>query len=149
MASLVVQLPGAAPASVPLVKALTTVGSGSDSDVRVDEVRGVVAIQFDGSGYVATALEGAPLSVNGKKRDRAPLSDGDTLQLGRTRLQFHAEGRPAPDKRPPKGRAGLLTDVPELPALLIMVEQRRLRIGDVFFCLIYVVLRMPVRKEEV
>ncbi len=101
MASLVVQLPGAAPASVPLVKALTTVGSGSDSDVRVDEVRGVVAIQFDGSGYVATALEGAPLSVNGKKRDRAPLSDGDTLQLGRTRLQFHAEGRPAPSIPPP------------------------------------------------
>ncbi|HYR18847.1 MAG TPA: sigma 54-interacting transcriptional regulator [Myxococcales bacterium] len=90
MASLVVHLGGAAPAQVPLVKALTTVGAGADSDVRVDEVRGVVAIQFDGSSYMATALEGAPLIVNGKKRERAHLSDGDTLQLGRTRLVFQA-----------------------------------------------------------
>ena len=95
MASLVVHLPGAAPVSVPLVKALTTMGSGADSDIRVDEVRGVVAIQFDGSGYMATALEGAPLLVNGKKRDRAHLADGDALQLGRTRLVFQAAERVA------------------------------------------------------
>ena len=95
MASLLVHLAGAPPAQFPLVKALTTVGSTGDSDVRVDEVRGVLAIQFDGSGYLATALEGAPLIVNGKKRDRAHLADGDTLQLGRTRLVFQAADLPA------------------------------------------------------
>ncbi|HKC59679.1 MAG TPA: sigma 54-interacting transcriptional regulator [Myxococcales bacterium] len=93
MASLVVHLAGGSPAQVPLVKALTTIGAGPDSDVRLDEVRGVVAIQFDGSGYLATALEGAPLIVNGKKRERAHLADGDTLQLGRTRLVFQAADR--------------------------------------------------------
>ncbi|HEX9573415.1 MAG TPA: sigma 54-interacting transcriptional regulator, partial [Myxococcales bacterium] len=101
MASLVVHLAGAAPAQVPLVKALTTVGAGADSDVRVEEVRGVVAIQFDGSSYMATALEGAPLIVNGKKRERAHLSDGDTLQLGRTRLVFQAADRAAADAAAP------------------------------------------------
>jgi transcriptional regulator with GAF, ATPase, and Fis domain len=109
MASLVVQVPGAVPASVPLVKALTTVSAATDSDVRVTEVRGVVAIQFDGSGYLATALEGAPLLVNGKKRDRAHLADGDTLQLGRTRLVFHAAETAAASGPPPAQKADAAT----------------------------------------
>jgi GAF domain-containing protein len=96
VASLVVHPPHAAPATVALVKPLTTLSAGMDSDVRIDEVRGVVAIQYDGSHYTATALEGAPLMVNGKKRDRALLDDGDTLQLGRTRVVFQALDRLAP-----------------------------------------------------
>jgi transcriptional regulator with GAF, ATPase, and Fis domain len=109
MAFLVLQLPGAGQASVPLVKALTTVGAAADSDVRVEEIRGVVAIQFDGSGYMATALEGAPLVVNGKKRDRAHLSDGDALQLGRTRLVFHAADLAAASAPPPAQKADAAT----------------------------------------
>ena len=93
MATLVVHVPGAAPASISLVKPLTTVGSGADCDVRVNDVRGVVAIEFDGSEYMATALERAPLLVNGRKRDRAPLADGDTLQLGRARIVFQRPPR--------------------------------------------------------
>jgi transcriptional regulator with GAF, ATPase, and Fis domain len=96
VASLVVHPPHAAPATVALVKPLTTLSAGMESDVRIDEVRGVVAIQYDGSHYTATALEGAPLIVNGKKRDRALLDDGDTLQLGRTRVVFQALDRLAP-----------------------------------------------------
>jgi len=101
MASLLVHLAGAAPAQVPLVKALTTIGASAESDVRLDDVRGVVAIQFDGSGYLATALEGAPLLVNGKKRERAQLTDGDLLQLGRVRLQFQAADASAASVPPP------------------------------------------------
>jgi transcriptional regulator with GAF, ATPase, and Fis domain len=94
MASLLLQLPGAPPTSYAFVKPLTSVGSGIDCDVRIAEMRGVVAIQFDGSSYTATALEGAPLLVNGRKRDRCLLDDGDTLQLGRARLVFQARERP-------------------------------------------------------
>ena len=111
MASLVVHLPDATPAPVPLVKALTTVSAGPDSDVRVAGVRGVVAIQFDGSRYMATALEGAPLIVNGKKRDRAQLEDGDTLQLGRTRLVFQAARRFLENVAGPAGTVLVLDDL--------------------------------------
>ena len=81
MATLVVHAPGSAPISFALVKPLTSLGASAESDLRVDQMRGVVAVQFDGSRFTATALEGAPLVVNGKKRDRHPLEDGDTLQL--------------------------------------------------------------------
>src|SRR5437899_154818 len=53
MASLVVHLPGAAPVSVPLVKALTTMGSGADSDIRVDE--GFLIVVEDGAPRVEVA----------------------------------------------------------------------------------------------
>jgi transcriptional regulator with GAF, ATPase, and Fis domain len=95
MAFLVLQVAGAAPTSVPLLKPLTTIGSGADCDVRLTDGRGVVAIQLDGSRYMASALEGAPLLVNGKKRDRAYLEDRDVLQLGRARVVFQ-RGDPAP-----------------------------------------------------
>ncbi|HZR08871.1 MAG TPA: FHA domain-containing protein, partial [Myxococcales bacterium] len=93
MALLVVNADGAAPAFVPLVKPLTTVAAAPDSDVRVPDLRGVVAIQFDGESFTATALEGAQLLVNGKKRGHHILVDGDTLQLGATQLVFQRGDR--------------------------------------------------------
>jgi transcriptional regulator with GAF, ATPase, and Fis domain len=112
MAFLVVQSPGAAPASIPLHKPLTTIGAGADCDVRLSDVRGVVAVELDGSKYMATALEGAPLLVNGKKRDRARLEDGDLLQLGRNRVLFQREspvvGPPEPKKSPDASDAAAL-----------------------------------------
>jgi len=97
MATLVVHAEGAAPTFVPLVKPLTTLAAAADSDVRVPDLRGVVAIQFDGESFVATALEGAHLVVNGKRRGQHQLSDGDTIQLGTTQLVFQSGERvPAP-----------------------------------------------------
>ena len=93
MATLVLHASGAPPAFFPLVKPLTTLGDGADSDLRVEGLRGVVAIQFDGSAFKATALEGAPLFVNGKKRSQHLLADGDTLQLGDTQIVFQAADR--------------------------------------------------------
>ena len=93
MATLVVHSEGAAPTFYPLVKPLTSVGANPDSDVRVGGVRGVVAIQFDGKFFTATALEGALLVVNGRKRGHHVLSDGDQLQLGATSLLFQAADR--------------------------------------------------------
>jgi transcriptional regulator with GAF, ATPase, and Fis domain len=115
MAFLVVQVPGAAPASVSLLKPLTTIGSGADCDVRLGDVRGVVALQLDGSRYMASALEGAPLLVNGKKRDRAYLEDGDMLQLGRNRVLFQRGDRVAPAAEAKSASAG-----PEAAALAVL-----------------------------
>jgi transcriptional regulator with GAF, ATPase, and Fis domain len=93
MATLVVQSKGAPPSTFPLVKPLTSVGASAESDLRVPDVRGVIAIQFDGSTFTATALEGAALLVNGKKRGQHILNDGDTLQLGKTQLVFQSADR--------------------------------------------------------
>jgi transcriptional regulator with GAF, ATPase, and Fis domain len=97
LATLVVHSEGAAPAFVPLIKALTTLAAAADSDVRVPDLRGVVAIQFDGESFMATALEGAHLVVNGKRRGQHILVDGDTIQLGSTQLVFQSGERvPSP-----------------------------------------------------
>jgi transcriptional regulator with GAF, ATPase, and Fis domain len=93
MATLVVHGEGAQPSSLALVKPLTTIAAAADSDLRVPDLRGVVAIQFDGQSFTATALEGAHLVVNGKKRGQHTLADGDILQLGATQAVFQAEGR--------------------------------------------------------
>ncbi|HET7787077.1 MAG TPA: sigma 54-interacting transcriptional regulator [Myxococcales bacterium] len=93
MATLLVHGEGAQPSSVALVKPLTTIAAAADSDLRVPDLRGVVAIQFDGQSFTATALEGAHLVVNGKKRGQHRLADGDILQLGATQVVFQAEGR--------------------------------------------------------
>jgi transcriptional regulator with GAF, ATPase, and Fis domain len=95
MATLVVHAQGAAPSFVPLVKPLTTLAAAADSDVRVPDLRGVVAIQFDGQSFIATALEGAHLVVNGRKRGQHTLTDGDTIQLGSTQLVFQSGERVA------------------------------------------------------
>jgi transcriptional regulator with GAF, ATPase, and Fis domain len=72
------------------VKPLTTLAEGPEADVRVPQMRGVVALQFDGRSCTATALEGAQLLVNGKKRGQQVLADGDTLQLGSLQVVFQS-----------------------------------------------------------
>src|SRR5437762_4540305 len=93
MATLVLHLPGSPPTPFPLLKPLVSVGSTADSDVRVPHMRGIVAVQFDGRSFTATALEGAPLVVNGRKRDRCALDDGDTLEVAGARLVFEKADR--------------------------------------------------------
>src|SRR5256885_4146624 len=93
MATLVLHLPGSPPTPFPLLKPLVSVGATQDSDVRVPHMRGLVAIQFDGRSFTATALEGAPLVVNGRKRDRCALEDGDTLDVSGARLVFEKADR--------------------------------------------------------
>ncbi len=103
MATLVVHGEGGAPSFVPLVKPLTTVAAAPDSDLRVPDLHGVVAIQYDGESFIATALDGAHLIVNGKKRGQHTLADGDTIQAGTTQLVFQSGDRapaPVPLRRP-------------------------------------------------
>jgi transcriptional regulator with GAF, ATPase, and Fis domain len=93
MATLIVHLPDAAPTHYRILKPLVSIGAAPDSDVRVPHMRGVVAVQFDGRSFTATALEGAPLVVNGRKRDRCALEDGDTLEVSGARLVFEKADR--------------------------------------------------------
>jgi transcriptional regulator with GAF, ATPase, and Fis domain len=84
---------------VPLVKPLTTLADAPDADVRVQNMRGVVALQLDGASCTATALQGAQLVVNGKKRGQHALADGDSMQLGDTQVVFQSLDR-APSTPP-------------------------------------------------
>jgi len=94
MATLVIKSPGAETRSFPLVKPLTSVGPSPDCDVRIGEMgRGLVTIQFDGARFTATALDGATLEVNGRRRDRHQLADGDALGLGRVEIVFEGADR--------------------------------------------------------
>ncbi|MFL5421203.1 MAG: sigma 54-interacting transcriptional regulator [Myxococcales bacterium] len=93
MATLTVHLPDAAPAHFRILKPLVSIGAAPDSDIRIPHMRGIVAVQFDGRSFTATSLEGAPLVVNGRKRDRHALDDGDTLEVSGARLVFQKVDR--------------------------------------------------------
>ena len=89
---------GAQPTSFALVKPLTSIGPPG-SDLLVPGMRGVVVIQFESGAFTATALEGASLQVNGKKRGKHSLEDRDTLELGQTKLVFQSADRlPTPSE---------------------------------------------------
>src|SRR5262249_32917371 len=123
MATLVVHAEGEAPAFVPLVKPLTTLASAPDSDVRVPDLRGVVAIQFDGESFMATALEGAQLVINGKRRGQHILEAGDPTQLGNTQLAFQSGERATPPA--PVGRSSAPPPAPESLATSRLAEFAR------------------------
>src|SRR5689334_8526209 len=93
MATLLVTLPGGSPVPVPLLKPLTSLGATADCDVRVPEMKGVVAVQFDGVRFTAAGMSGGTFVLNGKKRDESVLKDGDQLLLGKTTIVFQAADR--------------------------------------------------------
>jgi transcriptional regulator with GAF, ATPase, and Fis domain len=109
MATLVIHPPGGSPSYLPLVKPLTTLADTSDADVRVPQLRGVVALQFDGRSCTATALEGAQLFVNGKKRGQQLLADGDSLHVGSLQITFQSIDAPPQEPRKQADPAALAT----------------------------------------
>src|SRR5262245_33574570 len=94
MATLLVHAPDSTPTSFPLVKPLTSVGPTADCDLHLPEMgRGLIAVQFDGAGFTVTALDGASLLVNGRRRERHDLNDGDSLSLGKVEIVFQSADR--------------------------------------------------------
>jgi len=69
-----------------------TIGRSKQADVVVDDPfasRLHVRIVRSGEGYVVENASSNPTKLNGKRVDRAELTDGDTLQVGRKcRLKF-------------------------------------------------------------
>jgi transcriptional regulator with GAF, ATPase, and Fis domain len=102
MARLVVSSPGGAVRSVPLVKRITSVGSGPDVDVRLDDAAApehALTLVWDGQAYRAGSV-GAPFWVGSKKRDAHVLRDGDVLRVGQSSLALsmsEAAAEPAED----------------------------------------------------
>jgi transcriptional regulator with GAF, ATPase, and Fis domain len=111
MATLVLHPHTAETSYIPLVKPLTTLADSDDADVRVPQMRGLVALELHGRSCTATALEGATLLVNGKKRGQQLLADGDTMQIGSLQAAFQsaAPDTPSPEPAAPLDPASLAT----------------------------------------
>lgn len=78
--------------SFPLTKKMTTIGARSSNDIVIDD--GKVApshaiVQCDGASFVIQPADRkADIYVNGKRRRRQELADGDVVSLGHTKLSF-------------------------------------------------------------
>jgi transcriptional regulator with GAF, ATPase, and Fis domain len=76
----------------PLTKKMMTIGSKSTNDIVIDDGQvedSHAVVQCDGASFVIQpAHRKADIYVNGKRRRRQELADGDEVGLGRTRLKF-------------------------------------------------------------
>ena len=99
MARLVLTSPGGAVRSVPLVKRITSVGRGSDVDVRLEDsgaAEHALTLLWDGRAYRAGSV-GAPFYVGGKKREAHVLKDGDVLRVADTWIALSLSEAPEAD----------------------------------------------------
>ncbi|MBX5483871.1 MAG: sigma 54-interacting transcriptional regulator [Myxococcaceae bacterium] len=90
MASLTVRTPDGKVRVVNLLKRITSVGRGADNDIQLDDPaapESAFHILFDGAKY-QLGTHGAPVQVNGKKRDEHVLAPNDTIRVGGTDLCF-------------------------------------------------------------
>src|SRR5688500_17159596 len=81
-----------APVLVPIHKPVTTLGRGLDNDVRVADpavVEHHAQIVFDGRDFQLEEVDKtAEILINGKKKRRARLVNGDRIVLGKSQLGF-------------------------------------------------------------
>ena len=81
-----------APVLVALHKPVTTIGRALDNDIAVADqsvAHHHAQIVFDGRDYQLEELDKtAEISINGKRKRRARLVNGDRLTLGRAQLGF-------------------------------------------------------------
>ncbi len=80
------------PLLVPLHKPVTTIGRALGNDVHLPDAtvsQNHAQIVFNGRDFQLEEVDsGAPISINGKKKRRARLVNGDRLQLGEALLGF-------------------------------------------------------------
>src|SRR5262249_537304 len=96
MARLVLTSPGGGIRSVPLVKRITSVGRGSEVDVRLEDAKApehALTLLWDGRSYRAGSV-GAPFLVDGKKRDAHVLRDGDVIRVADTWIALSLSDAP-------------------------------------------------------
>src|SRR5262249_10047540 len=112
MARLVLTSPGGGVRSVPLVKRITSVGRGTEVDVRLEDAKApehALTLLWDGRSYRAGSV-GAPFLVDGKKRDAHVLRDGDVIRVADTWIALSLSDAPAdPKPSPEAGEAALST----------------------------------------
>ncbi len=109
MASLVIQRIGERPRPCQIFKRITTLGSALECDVILPGAAATFAhILLDGGDYYLTTLERRDeVAVNGKKRKRHRLVDGDRIDVGPTLLVFRTADAPSvvDEIAPPAGPA--------------------------------------------
>ncbi len=96
MSQLVIRRPGGAVERVP-VGGRAIVGSAVDADVRVAALAPhQLVVQRAASGFLAIAAKGTTgFMVNGERRARHKLADGDVLEVGEVRIVFEAAAESA------------------------------------------------------
>ncbi|MBN2361352.1 MAG: sigma 54-interacting transcriptional regulator [Deltaproteobacteria bacterium] len=80
----------------PLFRAITTVGSGADCDLPIDDDESVARchahIQLTGDTAVVVPIDASrPVLVNGRKVKSHALAEGDVVEVGQTRLLFRSQ----------------------------------------------------------
>lgn len=103
MATLTIRTKDGQSETVTLFKRLTSIGSGRENDVVVDDSKipeSALHISFDGEKYQMGSL-GAPFRVNGQPKEDHALSAGDVVELGSSQLLFSetdaSEAKPEPE----------------------------------------------------
>src|SRR5688572_22900829 len=80
------------PKLIPLHKPLTVLGKGSGNDVALPDdgvLQHHAQIVFNGRDFQLEELDrDADIQINGKKKRRARLADGDRITLGNAQLCF-------------------------------------------------------------
>jgi transcriptional regulator with GAF, ATPase, and Fis domain len=129
MPALTIKQPGHMSKVVPLVKALTSLGSGEDHDVPLaDPAVGdlVVAVENVGGLYNVSAIEGAGFFIHGKRQTLHRLSDGDMIRVGQTEVTFHV-------RAPTRALAEVTPDPADFGSLqeLYRFSERLMTMGDI------------------
>ncbi len=96
MPSLIVKTPDGKSRTVNLMKRITSIGRGTDNDIRVEDAAvpdNALHIVFDGNRY-QVAGHGTTFEVNGKRRDEHVLDANDVIRVGETELAFGLANAP-------------------------------------------------------
>jgi transcriptional regulator with GAF, ATPase, and Fis domain len=121
MPVLKIRSPGGAEREVTLLKRHTTIGRASENDVVLDDPAApatAAELSLGAEGWTLFAVD-AQVTVNGKKRDAAPLAFGDVVGVGGSTLAFADDARPAPPSRVP----GQIEDIDALNRLVRFAQQ--------------------------
>ncbi|MFO0566035.1 MAG: sigma 54-interacting transcriptional regulator [Polyangiaceae bacterium] len=98
-----------APVLTPIHKPVTTIGRALDNDVRVPDASVAdhhAQIVFDGRDFQLEEVDRAgEILINGKKKRRARLVNGDRLTFGRAQLGFSMFSEPV-TREPEESQAG-------------------------------------------
>jgi transcriptional regulator with GAF, ATPase, and Fis domain len=109
MAMLMIVSSNGAVRSVPIDRPVMSVGSASSNDIVIDDGQTEethLLIQFDGQSFsTQTSARSIWIHINGKKKRRSVLREGDEIRLGDTTLRFYALWKataPADDAQGPQ-----------------------------------------------
>ncbi|MCD6497883.1 MAG: sigma 54-interacting transcriptional regulator [Deltaproteobacteria bacterium] len=102
MASLRVLVPGQTPKVYHLYKKITTLGKIDENDIILpDPLIGDTHahIHFDGKQYnIAPLSRQTPIYVNGRKRRKYRIKEGDRIRIGGIEMEFYLNDVPVPEE---------------------------------------------------